>query len=240
MALSSRMWGAGKLLVVLTGLLVTFVASFAVAMRLALKAREVAVPALTGRSVNEASAILDELDLTLQVEEARRLDPKVGRGLVLQQEPPAGVVTRRSRSVRVWLSDGARVRIVPPLVGESERTARLRTETDALTLDSVAEIRSSEYPEGMVIAQSPEARAPAAAVALLVNRGEFGRTYVMPDVIGVDGARAARTLRALGFRVAIVGDHPYPGIPPGTVIRQHPSGGFQVALGESISLEVSR
>jgi len=37
-----------------------------------------------------------------------------------------------------------------------------------------------------------------------------------------------------------VGDHPYPGVPAGIVLRQSPQGGFQVAPGDPISLEVSR
>ena len=47
-------------------------------------------------------------------------------------------------------------------------------------------------------------------------------------------------LRRRGFRVTIVGSQPYPDVPPGTVVRQQPDGGFQVAAGEPISLEVSR
>ncbi len=83
-------------------------------------------------------------------------------------------------------------------------------------------------------------RAPSAQVALLVNRGERGTSYVMPDLIGVNGDRAADLLRAKGFRVAVVGEHPYPGVPAGIVLRQRPDGGFQIAPGEPISLEVSR
>jgi beta-lactam-binding protein with PASTA domain len=77
-------------------------------------------------------------------------------------------------------------------------------------------------------------------VALLVNRGERGETYVMPDLIGVNGDRAADVLRASGFRIAVVGDHPYPGVPSGIVLRQSPQAGFEIARGDSISLEVSR
>jgi beta-lactam-binding protein with PASTA domain len=62
----------------------------------------------------------------------------------------------------------------------------------------------------------------------------------MPDVIGVDGDRAADTLRRQGFRVSIVGAQPYAGVPPGTVVRQHPAGGFRVGASDAISLEVSR
>ena len=40
--------------------------------------------------------------------------------------------------------------------------------------------------------------------------------------------------------MTVVGDHPYPGLPPGTVLRQSPQAGFQIAPGEPISLEVSQ
>jgi serine/threonine-protein kinase len=240
MALTRRVWGAGKLLVIVTGLAITYFVFFAVAMRVALKAREVVVPPLAGRTVNEATSLLTDLDLTMHVEETRRSDPKVPRGAVLAQDPPAGVLTRRSRTVRVWLSDGPAVTVVPPLSGESERTAQLRAQSDSLSVSRIAEIRSTDYASGVVIAQWPEARARASSVALLVNRGEAGRRYVMPDLIGTNAARAAGLLRGRGFRVAVVGEQPYPGIPSGTVIRQQPAAGFQIGLGESISLEVSR
>ena len=62
----------------------------------------------------------------------------------------------------------------------------------------------------------------------------------MPDLIGVDADQGADLLRARGLRVAVVGAQPYPGVRPGIVIRQAPQGGFQVAPGDAISLEVSR
>ena len=63
---------------------------------------------------------------------------------------------------------------------------------------------------------------------------------MMPDLIGVNGERAADVLRSRGFRVAVVGDQPYPGVPAGVVLRQQPQAGFQISPGEPISLEVSR
>ena len=62
----------------------------------------------------------------------------------------------------------------------------------------------------------------------------------MPDLIGADGTATADILRAQGFRVTVVGDHPYPSVPPGIVLRQYPQAGFQISPGEPISLEVSR
>ena len=62
----------------------------------------------------------------------------------------------------------------------------------------------------------------------------------MPDLIGVNGDRAADLLRPRGFPRLRRGRPPYPGVPAGIVLRQNPQAGFQIAPGEPISLEVSR
>ena len=240
MALKTRVWSAGKLLLLGGALLLTYVLFAAASMRLALKTREVAVPSLAGRTVNEARTVLAQHGLNLRVEEGRRVDPKGPAGQILAQEPQAGIRTRRERSVKVWVSAGVRAGVVPSLIGESERAAQLRLQQEGLELVGASEIRSADYASGAVVAQTPAPKTPAAQVALLVNRGERGATYVMPDLIGVNGDRAADILRARGFRVAVVGDHPYPGVPAGIVLRQNPQAGFQISPGETISLEISR
>ena len=83
------------------------------------------------------------------------------------------------------------------------------------------------------MAQTPPPKTSAVQISLLVNRGESGVTFVMPDLIGVNGDRSADLLRARGFRVAVVGDHPYPGVPAGVVLRQNPQAGFQISPGET-------
>jgi serine/threonine-protein kinase len=240
MALSRRVWGAGRRLLIAGGLVLTYVIFTALSMRIALRSRDVIVPSLSGKTVNDASAALSSTGLNLKVEEAHRPDPVVPAGEIITQDPAAGTRTRRERSVKVWVSAGPRVIHVPLLVGESERTAQLQAQQDGLTLLPEAEIRSADYPVGAVIAQSPPEKTDADQVALLVNRGERSATYVMPDLIGVNGDRAADVLRSNGFRVSVVGDHPYPGVPAGIVLRQSPQGGYQVSPGDAISLEVSR
>jgi serine/threonine-protein kinase len=240
MALKTRVWGAGKLLVLGGALLATYLLFAAASMRVALRTREVQVPDLTNRTANEATAIAGELDLTLKVDDLRRPDAKVAAGRVLGQDLPPGSTARRQRSIRVWLSAGQRASIMPALVGETERAAQMRLSQDGLTLSAVSEIRSNDVPSDVVLAQNPPAKAAAGQVALLVNRGERGTSYVMPDLIGVNGDRAADILRNRGFRVAVVGSTPYPGVAAGIVIRQSPQAGFQIGPGEPISLETSR
>jgi len=213
---------------------------FGVSMRVALWARDVQVPSLVGRTVNEATAALADRDLALRVEENQRPDDKIEVGKVMQQEPEAGVTSRRQRTVRVWISSGPKRTIVPPLVGQNERAAQSSLQQQGVVVSSVSEFRSSDYPADVIVAQDPAATSRAPEVSILLNRGELSATYVMPDVIGVDGERAADALRRQGFRVSIVGTQPYPGVPPGTVVRQQPAGGFRVGASDAISLEVSR
>jgi serine/threonine-protein kinase len=239
MPFRTRVWSLGKLFLLLGALAATFLLFAGIAMRSALRAREVDVPALVGRTVNEASVELAARDLSLRIESMPRNDEKVPAGRIVQQDPPASVQTRRQRSVRVWISAGPRAMTVPQLVGQTERTAQIRIDQEGLEIGTISEFRSPDYPADAVVSQDPQPSAKAPAVSLLLNRGEQATTYVMPDLIGMDGERAAQALRSKGFRVSIVGSQPYPGVPAGTVVRQQPAGGFQVAPADPISLEVS-
>ena len=240
MKFGTSVWSAGKLLVLVGALAATYLLFAGLAMRVALRTREVQVPDVVGRGIQDATQALGAFGLTLRVDENRRPDARVPSGRIMQQDPPAGVRARRQRSVRVWLSAGSRAATVPALVGQTERSARIRLEQDGLAVSAVAEFRSPEYPADAVVAQHPPASSRGDAVSLLVNRGEQTMSYVMPDLIGVSGERAAEVLRARGFRVSIVGQQPYPGVPAGTVVRQQPAGGFQLGPSDAISLEVSR
>jgi serine/threonine-protein kinase len=240
MTVGTRVWSVGKLFLLVGALVATYILFAAVAMRVALRTREVAVPNIVGESVNAATEQVGALGLSLRVDPNPRPDARVPAGRIMQQDPPAGVQARRQRSIRVWLSAGARTTIVPALVGQTDRSARIRLEQDGLALGAVSEFRSPDYPADSIVAQDPPATTRSGTVAVLVNRGEQAASYVMPDLIGVDGERAAEVLRTRGFRVSIVGEQPYPGVPPGTVVRQQPAGGFQLGPSAAISLEVSR
>jgi serine/threonine-protein kinase len=240
MALRTRVWSAGKLLLLVGALCATFVLFAAASMRFALRAREVRVPDFTNHTANEATAMASGLGLAIHVDDTRRLDPKIPAGNVLTQDPAPGAVARAQRSVRVWLSAGPRAAMVPALNGQTERSAQLRLAQDGLDIAAISEIRSELYPSDVIVAQDPAPKTAGTRVALLVNRGEQSANYVMPDLIGVNGERATAILREHGFRVAVVGSIPYPGITAGIIVRQSPQAGFQIGPGEPISIEVSR
>jgi beta-lactam-binding protein with PASTA domain len=240
MAFRTRVWGAGKLLVLGGALVATYLLFFAASMRMAVRSREVPVPDLLNRTANEATTLAQDFGLGVEVDDLRRADPKVEAGRVLAQEPGPGATLRTNRNIRVWLSAGRHSATVPTLAGETERSALLRLSQGGFNAPAVSEIRSTQYASDVVVAQNPGPRQSGGEVSLLVNRGERGASYVMPDLIGINGDRAVELLRDRGFRVAVVGSVPYPGVAAGVVLRQSPQAGFQIAPGEPISIEVSR
>jgi len=234
-----RVWSAGRLLVLAGALIVTYGLFFLAAMRVATNAREVRVPDLRGKSVAEASELLLRAGLALKIDPLHRAEPSVPADHVFSQDPEAGALLRRQRSVRIRVSDGARAPILPSVVGLAERTADSTLGLEHVQIGTRAEIRTDSYLPGTIVAQTPPAKSRAATVDLLINRGGEAMTYVMPDLIGTLGQRAAQVLRAQQFRVSLSADAPYPNLPPGIVVRQTPAPGFQIAYGETISLEMT-
>jgi eukaryotic-like serine/threonine-protein kinase len=237
--LHTRVWSAGRLVLLAVMLSVTFAAFFLTALRVTTRAREVKVPDVRGLAVAVATTRLADVGLAMRID-LRRPDAKVAADHVLSQEPEPGTVLRRQRPVRVRVSDGQRDPVVPAVVGMAERTAEIVLAQEQVAIGSRTEVRTASYPPGTVVAQDPAEKQRSPSVNLLVNRGDAGVTYVMPDVIGTLGVRVVDILRRRGFRVTLGPEVPYPGLPPGVIVRQTPQAGFQIGYGDPIVLELSR
>jgi serine/threonine-protein kinase len=219
----------------------TLAVSTLTTMRVVLSARDVAVPALVGRTVPDAGSDAAERDLVLRIE-GRRHDPRIPAERVVAQEPPPGATLKAHRAVRIWVSLGPRRVSVPPVEGQSVRTALITLEQSGVPLARVVEVED-EAPEGMVVVQRPpagEADLSAGGVSLLVSRGPSGTSYVMPDLIGRPAAPALASLRAAGLKVEAVNYRSYPGVEPGVVLRQVPPSGHRVSARTALTLDVSK
>src|SRR5258708_31888294 len=94
MALSTRVWGAGKRVLLGGALVLTYFVFAAAAMRLAIKTRDVVVPQLMGKSVAQAGAELAPAGLNLKGEEAKRVGAPAPARANVRPGPPPGVPTR--------------------------------------------------------------------------------------------------------------------------------------------------
>jgi eukaryotic-like serine/threonine-protein kinase len=223
-------------------LLVTTGLSALTTMRVVLTAQEVEVPSLMGKRVGEAGQAASRHSLLLRVE-GRRNDARVAADRIMAQEPAAGSRLKSQRSIRVWVSLGPRRLAVPGVEGESVRTGRLTLEQAQVPVGRVVEV-PDRTDEGTVLMQNPPAgetsALPPDGVSLLVSLGPAYSQFVMPDVIGRRAADVLDAFRSAGLKVTAVTYRSYPGVPPGTVIRQSPPAGYRVSRHSSVTLEVSR
>ena len=224
------------------GLTLTAGISALTTMRVVLRSQEVKVPALLGKRVPEAGGIAAGHRLMLRVE-GRRNDPKVPADRIVAQEPAHGSTLKRQRSIRVWVSLGPRRLTVPAVEGESIRTGRISLEQAQVPVGRVVEVNDGTE-EGTILIQHPPPgdteTLDAEGAAMLVSLGPGSSDFVMPDLIGRSAASVLDTLGRVGLKVTEVKYRSYPGVVPGTVLRQQPPAGFRVGRRTSVSLEVSR
>src|SRR5918995_984935 len=189
-------------------------------MRVVLRSQEVTVPALLGKRVPEAGAIVASQRLMLRVE-GRRNDPKVPADHVVAQEPAAGSTLKRQRSIRVWVSLGPRRLTVPAVEGESIRTGRISLEQALVPVGRVVEVNDGSE-EGTILIQHPPPgdteTLEAEGAAVLVSLGPAVADFVMPDLIGRSAANVLDVLGRAGLKITEVRYRPYPGVAPGTVL----------------------
>jgi len=222
-------------------LLATLGGSALLTMRVVLSSRDVAVPALGGRALADAGALAAQSGLALRIE-GRRHDGSVPAEHVVAQEPPPGGTLKARRAVRVWVSLGPRRVSVPPVEGESARTARIALEQAGAAVARVVEIEDAA-PEGTVLVQRPppgDADLTDGGASLLVSRGPGGASYVMPDLIGREVGAALLALQSAGLKVGDVRYRTYPGVEPGIVLRQAPPAGYPVSPRAALTLDVSK
>ena len=133
MPLGTRVWKLGKLLLLAGALGLTFLVFFGIAMRAALKAREVRVPGLVGLDRARSHARARPRSGWRCASTTRGGPTSTCRpGTSCSRSRRRATLARQQRGVRVWVSSGPRATIVPQLAAQTERTARIRLEQGGL------------------------------------------------------------------------------------------------------------
>jgi eukaryotic-like serine/threonine-protein kinase len=205
--------------------------------------RSVLTPDLTGKSVEEARKLANDIGLSIIVDRERdRFDAKVPARHVLLQKPSAGTFVKPGQALRVALSKGPEDIRVPDLAGMSARAATLALARASLGIGDIATARLP-LPVAGIVAQSPDpdqAAVKGEPVSMLVNRGSPETVFVMPDLIGRDADWVRMHFEKFGFRVGSARYEAYEGTSPNTILKQFPPAGFPIQRRDVVSLTISR
>jgi serine/threonine-protein kinase len=199
----------------------------------------VVTPNLEGKTVAEARQALRGIGLKLQVTE-RSYSSAVKSGLIMDQEPAAGIKASKSSAVRVTVSKGPELIGVPDVVNESSEEASFILGQASLEIGQITRAFSDTVPQGIVVSQSPRAGEKVAKqteVNLVVSKGE--EIISLPDVIGRTTSQATSELEQLGLRVDKSKEFDE-AVEKDRIIRQSPPPGTEIRKGVTVSLVISR
>src|SRR4029077_20341887 len=116
--------------------------------------REVEVPPLAGKTVDQAKEALTRSGLIFKVASSR-FSSEVPEGQILAQIPPAVTRIKANRTVRVLVSLGERRFAVPNLIGTSLRAAQLTLAQRKLALGKTIYTHTPDGESSTVVYQSP-------------------------------------------------------------------------------------
>jgi serine/threonine-protein kinase len=191
----------------------------------------VTVPSFIGLTVNDATSAIARINLKATIA-GHAISDQFPKGVVMSQQPQAGLHVRAGRQISLIVSDGVKTELMPDLRYQSYRDARLDLSQAHLTLTKTTYARSDDIPSDHVISQNPEPSlsvAEGAPVSLLVSKGGM-------DVDEARGAAAAAHVK-LG---QVVWTPLGPGGPAhGTVVEQRPAPGSMIGTYDTVSLDVS-
>jgi len=167
------------------------------------KKKTVTMPALVGLPDQDAVDLIGKVGLSVKMEKS--LDPEASPGTVIRQSVPALTTVKVGRTVLIIVAETPESVKVPELRGKSDihkivfddLAGKLRLGNTVRTYHPTFEKRS-------VIATNPPAgnEVPVnSQVDLLVSFGPKPRSYVMPDLIGINEREAQVYFRDTKFVV---------------------------------------
>jgi len=199
------------------------------------------LPDITDLSLREAEEILQKRNLSLKVltEEYNPLKPP---GIILSQSPAPLAKVKKGRIVKVVVSKGEKMVLVPDLKGVSLRQAEIMLGEKGLEVGEIKWISSDIFPENVVVKSSPSfgLSVPSGmSVNLRVSLGVSPGTVMMPNLVGTNLEETKSILKEFGLEIGEIRYETKDYLPPETVLQQFPQEGAEVEKGTRVNLKVS-
>jgi serine/threonine-protein kinase len=226
-----RFWTRNR--IIAAAVIVLLLAGGAVAFALTRDKTQVTVPAVTGKQLSEAQALLEDKGFEIAERDEPACQPEE---TVTEQDPLAATKADEGSTVTLTVSQGLSVKI-PPVRNKPAAQAQKVLEKADLQVATEKQA-SKDVAAGKAITTDPPPGTEVeckASVTLIVSRGQ--NLITLPSELGVSQEVARSQLEDLGLIVNV--DTTDSDEPQGTVIDQDPAGGTQVARGDRVTIVVS-
>jgi serine/threonine-protein kinase len=201
-----------------------------------------AVPNLTGMTIDQARAALLNLGLTIGIITPQN-DPTAPADTIIASVPKAGEQVLGGATIDLFVSQGSGVVQIPNVQGQTSQAARSVLEGEPYKfLITVVEEASATVESSRVTRTSPTIGADTtkgASVTIYVSTGQA--TVAVPLVSGLTEAQARAKLTSSGFIVKVEYIEVATGnANDGRVIAQDPSMNVQSTPGSQVLLKVGK
>lgn len=203
--------------------------------------REVIVPDVVGMDLAEARRALNDKQLRLKLINQLH-HPDYPLNQVISQKPAAGFKKRPNSEVELVISKGPLLVRVPDLIGKTQREAGLSLEEFGLKLGEIALDTNDQYPEGVVIKQSPRRDTQieqGASVSITINVNNSDDLVQVPNFIGRTLTEVRAELMLLGLVYNQATPTPSNVYAEGVVVDQRPVPYDKVSPGTAMNFIVS-
>jgi len=231
------------------GLIITLILIFLFALSLGgtilfmnlTKPKDVQVPNLVGKTVEEVKNTLKETKLSYEIKE-EKYDTKIDKGLVISQEPEykSNYRIKENQKMQIVVSLGQKLTNVPKVTGMTEEEAKKMLDESELEVVVIEEF-DKKVEKGIVIKQDvdPETEVGAGStVTITVSKGVEEST--VPNVIGKSKADAIKEIEEAGLTVSATLTEEDRTKDDGVVIKQSFEGGQTVEKGASMTITVNQ
>ena len=205
------------------------------------KPKDVQVPNLVGKTIEEVQNTLKGTKLTYEVKE-EKYNTTIDKGLVISQNPEfkSNYRIKENQKIELVVSLGQKLTNVPKVTGMTEEEARKALEDSELEIVVVEEF-DKKVEKGIVIKQDvdPETEVGAGStVTITVSKGIEEST--VPNVIGKSKADAIKEIEEAGLTVSATLTEEDKTKDNGIVIKQSVEGGQSIEKGGAITITVNQ
>lgn len=202
------------------------------------KANDVVVPNVIGSSLNQASKILSEHNLKMEISEEKYSDRP--ENTILSQDPSQGNVVKAGSTVYVVISKGKQVVIVPNVINKDYLEAKSILDNMGLKAN-IIEQYNDQFPKEYVFDQNPRQGVQVeynTVIDLYVSKGP--QPAVMPNVVNMTLEEATTALENAGLKLGKVIYKETTDAPENIVLEQSVPPDSEVQKGSPIDLIVSK
>lgn len=199
----------------------------------------VSVPNLTGRTQEQARALLEEQGLNPGNVSTRDTDAssyKIPADSVISTDPEADTAVKAGSTVNLIVSSGKVT--VRSVVDDNVDDATSYLKSLGLEV-STTEVQDSNKSDGTVIEQSPGAGAVTQGSRVTLRYAKKPSTATVPNVVNQAEQDAESILGEIGFQVSIDRDFSDT-VESGRVISTNPTAGRSVPYGSTVTILVSK